>query len=292
MATSFASAVNNIGNYVGSPYRSSGGGTLTLTAAHNIPSSAFNSGGWVRVSITRAGVPVTILKATAAPSSTTLTISGVAPNENPSVSDANTQNGDVAELRITSGAFTDIQTAVNNLENNGSVIIGKPVSGGTSKSVLYVDGSGNLAQNNSDFQWDHSTATLTLTTTTNNNPFIVTNNYTGGAGPAALRAERGNSGTSNQIGFISLETSLSTTNPYWVMGTRANTHNFSFSSWDGTNVLDYFATAEISGAAGIGFYTSAPVAKQTVTGSRGGNAALASALTALANLGLITNSTT
>ncbi len=40
----------------------------------------------------------------------------------------------------------------------------------------------------------------------------------------------------------------------------------------------------------LGFYGVAPVAKPTVTGSRGGNAALASVLTALANLGLITNS--
>lgn len=42
----------------------------------------------------------------------------------------------------------------------------------------------------------------------------------------------------------------------------------------------------------IGFFGSAPAANQTVTGSRGGNAAIASLLTALANLGLITNSTT
>ena len=35
----------------------------------------------------------------------------------------------------------------------------------------------------------------------------------------------------------------------------------------------------------------APIAKPTVTGSRGANAALASLLTALANLGLITDST-
>jgi hypothetical protein len=40
----------------------------------------------------------------------------------------------------------------------------------------------------------------------------------------------------------------------------------------------------------IGFFDATPAAKQTVTGSRGGNAALASLLTALANLGLITNS--
>jgi hypothetical protein len=42
----------------------------------------------------------------------------------------------------------------------------------------------------------------------------------------------------------------------------------------------------------VGFYNTAPVAKGTVTGSRGGNAALASLLTALAATGLITDSST
>jgi hypothetical protein len=41
-----------------------------------------------------------------------------------------------------------------------------------------------------------------------------------------------------------------------------------------------------------GFYNTTPAAKQTVTGSRGGNAALASLLTALATTGLITDSST
>lgn len=39
------------------------------------------------------------------------------------------------------------------------------------------------------------------------------------------------------------------------------------------------------------FYEKAPIAKPTVTGSRGANAALANLLTALADLGLIVNST-
>jgi hypothetical protein len=39
----------------------------------------------------------------------------------------------------------------------------------------------------------------------------------------------------------------------------------------------------------IGFYGTAPAAKQTVTGSRGGNAALASLITALATYGLVTD---
>lgn len=43
---------------------------------------------------------------------------------------------------------------------------------------------------------------------------------------------------------------------------------------------------------GIGFYGTTPVSKPTVTGSKGGNAALDSLVQALATLGLITNSTT
>lgn len=42
----------------------------------------------------------------------------------------------------------------------------------------------------------------------------------------------------------------------------------------------------------LGFYNTAPATKQTITGSRGGNAALASLLTALATTGLITDSST
>lgn len=43
---------------------------------------------------------------------------------------------------------------------------------------------------------------------------------------------------------------------------------------------------------GIGFFNATPVAKPSITGSRGGNAALADLLTDLASLGLITDSTT
>lgn len=42
----------------------------------------------------------------------------------------------------------------------------------------------------------------------------------------------------------------------------------------------------------LAFNGATPITKPTVTGSRGGNAALASLLTALATLGLITDSTT
>lgn len=42
----------------------------------------------------------------------------------------------------------------------------------------------------------------------------------------------------------------------------------------------------------LGFYAATPVVKATVTGSKGANAALASLMTALSNLGLVTDSTT
>lgn len=47
-----------------------------------------------------------------------------------------------------------------------------------------------------------------------------------------------------------------------------------------------------SNATGFAFHNTAPVAKPTVTGSRGGNVALGDALTKLASLGLLTDSTT
>lgn len=63
------------------------------------------------------------------------------------------------------------------------------------------------------------------------------------------------------------------------------------------NVFDTSAReamrVESNGSASmLGFYGSSAVAKQSITGSRGGNAALADLLTKLATLGLITDSTT
>jgi hypothetical protein len=45
-------------------------------------------------------------------------------------------------------------------------------------------------------------------------------------------------------------------------------------------------------ATNLGFYSTTPIAKPTVTGAKGGNVALASLLTALVNLGLIIDNTT
>jgi hypothetical protein len=57
--------------------------------------------------------------------------------------------------------------------------------------------------------------------------------------------------------------------------------------------LKYQTTDRIRiNSVGIGAFGVTPVARPTVTGSRAGNAALASFLTAMANLGWIINSST
>jgi hypothetical protein len=67
-------------------------------------------------------------------------------------------------------------------------------------------------------------------------------------------------------------------------------NNLTLDSWTTGNTWVNVLTVSRDGT--IAFFGATPQAKQTVTGSRGGNAALASMLTALANLGLITDNTT
>lgn len=77
----------------------------------------------------------------------------------------------------------------------------------------------------------------------------------------------------NSLGITSSSTIVSNGATGWTLQTN------------GTNQIQGNAT-------GLGFFAGAPVAKPTVTGAKGGNAALTSLLAALANLGLITDSTT
>ena len=81
----------------------------------------------------------------------------------------------------------------------------------------------------------------------------------------------------------------------WFVG--KDSANFLQISWnDGATPLSAFSVRvddEVTPTETmLSFYGAAPAAKPTVTGSKGGNAALASLLTALATLGLITDSTT
>jgi len=115
------------------------------------------------------------------------------------------------------------------------------------------------------------------------------NNITGGkltlqAGPSASPSD---------------DISIEAYNGYYrVFTNSANTASIRFQNV-GAGDLDVLCGAdlEIDGdlnhdGSNAGFYGTAPIAKPDVSGSRGGNAALADLLTELENLGLITDSTT
>lgn len=79
----------------------------------------------------------------------------------------------------------------------------------------------------------------------------------------------------------------------WVVSTDATrTARLSLSAYDSVAAREGVRVEADGSAARLSFYGGAAVAKPTVTGSRGGNAALASLLTALANVGLLVDSTT
>jgi hypothetical protein len=59
----------------------------------------------------------------------------------------------------------------------------------------------------------------------------------------------------------------------------------------GLAVVGGSATDTLKVTGNQGFYNTAPISKQTVSGSKASNAALASLMTALAALGLVTDST-
>lgn len=66
--------------------------------------------------------------------------------------------------------------------------------------------------------------------------------------------------------------------------------NFVQGASDTAALSEFSSSVKIHG--NVGFYNTTPVAKQTITGAKGGNAALASLLTALQSIGLITDTTT
>lgn len=81
--------------------------------------------------------------------------------------------------------------------------------------------------------------------------------------------------------------------PSWVVSTDATrTARLTLSAYDATAAREALRLEASGTAAMVGFYGGAAVAKPTVTGSRGGNAALASLLSALASMGLVTDSST
>ncbi len=119
---------------------------------------------------------------------------------------------------------------------------------------------------------------------------VISKGLTVGSG--ALSAASGEIATSGNVG---VGAAVSSAVRLFAKGVDTGTSNYAFNLQDsaGTNLMivrnDGAVTISKSGGT-VGFYAGAGAAKQTVTGSRGGNAALASLLSALAAYGLVTDS--
>jgi dipeptidyl aminopeptidase/acylaminoacyl peptidase len=113
---------------------------------------------------------------------------------------------------------------------------------------------------------------------------IIGQDFSGAATAPALRIDRLSS-TSTRREVIGIDSS-------WVDSTDASRKGRAVFTVYDTAAREFMRADGTGTAAAIGFLGAAAIARPIVSGSRGGNAALASLLTALATLGLITDSTT
>lgn len=143
-----------------------------------------------------------------------------------------------------------------------------------SSSVRVINGSNEIARFGTtslrlgvnDYTWDNGSSTPRL--------YQETNTANGATGRAMLFNAQDMSGTTSTGAELGLRPGSGTSagGELW-LGIGSGTKRIRMND------------------IGLAFFTTAPVAKQAPTGSRGGNAALASLLTALAASGLITDST-
>lgn len=124
-----------------------------------------------------------------------------------------------------------------------------------------------------------ASATFSLSPTTGQ-PLLAINRHTGG-GPTLQFQFSGVGAWS----FLALSNTV-----LWLYDKDVRTNvTFTYGATVNAAVADFATSVKVQG--GIGFYGTTPVTtKPTVSGSRGSNAALASLLTALASLGLVTDS--
>jgi hypothetical protein len=168
----------------------------------------------------------------------------------------------------------------------GSIAIGSVVTSATEGSVLFAGAAGVLAQDNAGLFWDDANNRLGIGTAT---PAVDLSVKPDTDAAVILGRARFDSRTTDQLHVSHVD--MTGTNDFAVR--QLATGGTLVSCASGLSLaLQYNGTTRISiGATGIGFYGTANAAKQAPTGSRGGNAALASLLTALATIGLITDST-
>jgi hypothetical protein len=182
-----------------------------------------------------------------------------------------------------SGSFTTLtaSSAVTLSPSNANVVF-SPTGTGTVTIAPATAGSinnvsiGAVTPKNGTFKQVQTdgTATSLFGTNSTNSDVIFRGSNSGVVGGAAAFVQ--NNGT----------TIVGIGNKSRLLGTAYDATPYIFSN----AVVEFANGARFNG--NMGFYGATAIAKPTVTGSRAGNAALASLLTALANYGLVTDSST
>jgi hypothetical protein len=122
------------------------------------------------------------------------------------------------------------------VSGGGSLAIGSPITGGTAKSVLFVDASGNLGQDNAAFYWDDTPKSLWFSSATSGAIVNLNTTYTAG-GNSHIVLNRANVGAECKIGFYGNAGGGSTSSyPSYRMGCTYNSADFNFYSYDGTTL--------------------------------------------------------
>jgi hypothetical protein len=225
------------------------------------------------------------------------TIAGFVASNDPRLTDARTPTAHAASHG--SGGTDPVTVAQAQVAGLVAALAAKMTGAGavSDNAVARYDGTtGLLVQNSTVIIGDDGSVTITGNLTDAGNLVVRDSNT------AATKAYRFRTSGS------SLDTESGGTDWFWSTFPSADftgTQNNYFRMEAGAAILHITAEARFDASAfsgrghtldgpgnKVGFYGANPAAKPTVTGSRGGNAALASLLTALATLGLITDSTT
>ena len=161
------------------------------------------------------------------------------------------------------------------ISTNGGALALRPANGqvsigtGTGSSYIYASGGNTVFQN-------QSATSILFNTNAGTTQFAVAH-------------------TANAVNYFNASGSA-TGNPLYITATGSDANISAYLRAKGTG---YACLVDGSGNRGVlvgtstlGFFENTGTTKQTVTGSRGGNAALASLLTALAGYGILTDSTT
>lgn len=173
----------------------------------------------------------------------------------------------------------------------------------TAGSIPFV-AAGALTEDNANLFWDDASNFLGLGTNVPNTLLhAIVNDALTSTSPRVVLLGHNTSGTPaasfGEIVLFQLESDTTADRNAarivvtWVDPTDATRKaRVVLGAYDSTTVREAIRYESSGTAALLGVLGAAAVARQVVTGSRGGNAALASLLTALANFGFITDSTT